>query len=76
MTDKEIINIFYNQIVPEAKQGRVDCYFMMNILFDLVINNNQITKSEKKETCRRKKICGSNRDIFSDTKIFKYVATT
>ena len=35
-----------------------------------------LEKSEKKETCRRKKICGSNRDIFSDTKIFKHVATT
>lgn len=32
----EILSIFYNDILKEAKSGKVDCYFMFNISF----NNN------------------------------------
>jgi len=43
MLDKRILDIFYNQIVKEAQNGRVDCYFMMNICFNLIIENEQKT---------------------------------
>lgn len=33
MSKEEILNIFYNNIVPEAFCGRIDCYFMYNTLF-------------------------------------------
>lgn len=33
MSREEILDIFYNYIVPEAFNGRVNCYFMYNILF-------------------------------------------
>lgn len=42
---EKILDIFYNQIVNEAKTGKVDCYFYMNIIFNLVIDNNVITNS-------------------------------
>lgn len=33
MNKEKILDIFYNHIVPEASNGRVDCYFMYNIYF-------------------------------------------
>ena len=39
MTDSRILDIFYNKIVPEAKKGEIDCYFMFNTAFNLVIDN-------------------------------------
>lgn len=33
MTKEEILDIFYNHIIPEAFTGRVDCYFTYNIYF-------------------------------------------
>ena len=39
MTDSRILDIFYNKIVPEAKKGKIDCYFMFNTAFNLVIDN-------------------------------------
>lgn len=33
MSKEEILNLFYNHVVPEAYSGRVDCYFMYNIYF-------------------------------------------
>ena len=31
----QILDIFYNKIVKEAQTGRVDCFFMMNMIFNL-----------------------------------------
>lgn len=45
MTDAQIIDIFYNRIVPEAQKGRINCYFMLNISFNLTIENVKITQS-------------------------------
>ncbi len=42
--DQRILEVFYTKLVPEAQQGRIDCYFIMNIVFNLTINNIQITK--------------------------------
>lgn len=32
-----ILDIFYNQVVPEAAKGRIDCFFMYNVLFECSI---------------------------------------
>lgn len=44
MNDTQILDILYNQIVPEAQEGKIDCYFMMNIAFNLVIDNKEISE--------------------------------
>ncbi len=44
--DSKVIDIFYNQIAKEAQHGRVDCYFMMNIIFNLIIENNIKTQCD------------------------------
>lgn len=44
MSDSQILDIFYTKIVPEAKKGRIDCYFILNIIFDLTVDNVEISK--------------------------------
>lgn len=44
MTDVQILDIFYKKIVPEAQKGKVDCYFTINIAFNLIIDNIEISK--------------------------------
>lgn len=46
MNREQILNIFYNKLIPEASNGRVDCYFLMNMIFDVVIDNESISKAE------------------------------
>lgn len=46
MTDAQILEIFYTKIVPEAQTGKIDCYFTMNIVFDLTIDNKEIKRCE------------------------------
>ncbi len=36
-----ILDIFYNEIVPEASRGNIECYFRYNILFETNILGNQ-----------------------------------
>lgn len=33
----DILDIFYNQVLKEASKGRIDCYFMFNVLFECSI---------------------------------------
>lgn len=47
MLDSRILDIFYNKIVKEATKGRIDCYFIVNIAFNLVINNELISSCQK-----------------------------
>lgn len=47
MSDNQILDVFYNDIVKEAQNGRVDCFFIMNIVFNLVIDNNKITNASE-----------------------------
>ena len=47
MTDIQIINIFYNQIIPEAKEGKINCCMILNIAFNLIVNNTEISTCEK-----------------------------
>lgn len=46
MLDDEIINIFYKMVNEEVKNGHVDCYFTINMAFNLVINNEVISKCD------------------------------
>ena len=46
MPSKLILDIFYNEIIIEAQQGRIDAFFMMNIIFNTNINNKQITSAQ------------------------------
>lgn len=41
-----VIDLFYNEIVPEASQGRVDAFFIMNLVFNLTIDNKTITSTD------------------------------
>lgn len=43
MSDKEILDIFYNSIVKEAKTGKIDAFFHMNIYFNLNVENVNIS---------------------------------
>ncbi len=47
MNNDDILDIFYTKIVPEAQKGKVDCYFHINMLFDLIIDNTRISKCEE-----------------------------
>lgn len=74
MIDNQIIDIFYNQITKEAKTGRVDCFFMTNIAFDLTVNN------QTKELCDELEYDGilipelkiNNKELF-DSLLIQYV---
>lgn len=44
MFDTQILDVFYTKIVPEAQRGKIDCYFTVNIAFNLVIDNQEISK--------------------------------
>ena len=46
MPSNLILDIFYNEIIIEAQQGRIDAFFMMNIIFNTNINNKQITSAQ------------------------------
>lgn len=37
MSRERILDIFYNHIIREANNGRIDCYFMYNIYFHTII---------------------------------------
>lgn len=42
------INVFYDEIINEASTGRVDCFFMMNLLFGTYIREENKTIEAKK----------------------------
>lgn len=44
MNDTKILDIFYKRVVPEAANGKVDCFLTVNMVFDLVIENKEISK--------------------------------
>ncbi len=43
---KQVLDIFYNEIIPEAAKGRVECYFTYVIIFDTIIEDEPVTKIE------------------------------
>ena len=42
------INVFYDEIINEASTGRVDCFFMMNLLFSTYIKEEEKAIEAKK----------------------------
>ena len=42
------INVFYDEIINEASTGRVDCFFMMNLLFSTYIKEEEKVIEAKK----------------------------
>lgn len=44
MTDEQILDIFYTKVIPEAQRGKIDCYFKINMPFNLTIENKEISK--------------------------------
>lgn len=45
--DQQILDVFYTKLVPEAQRGKVNCYFTINMAFNLIINNKEITRCEE-----------------------------
>lgn len=43
------INVFYDEIINEASTGRVDCFFMMNLLFSTYLKEENKTIEGKKD---------------------------
>lgn len=44
MTDVQILNIFYEKLLLEAQKGKIDCYFTVNMAFNLIVDNKEISK--------------------------------
>ncbi len=44
---QEVLEIFYNEIIPEAEEGRIDCYFIYNIMFSTIIEDKRLTNANK-----------------------------
>lgn len=44
----DILELFYNEILEEAANGRVNCNMMYNVLFETNIDGNKIYASDKK----------------------------
>lgn len=42
----QVLDIFYNEIIPEAAKGRIECFFTYNTIFDTIIEDVPITKIE------------------------------
>lgn len=40
--DEDILDIFYNSIIPEASNGRIDCFMYYNICFNTSVEGNVI----------------------------------
>lgn len=47
MTDKKILEVFYNEFIPETQKGKIDCYFRLNIGFSFVVDNQIVSKYEE-----------------------------
>ena len=44
MIDNKILDIFYSKIILEAQNGKIDCFFTINLAFNLTIDNQEISK--------------------------------
>ena len=72
--EQQILDIFYNKIVQEAQTGRVDCFFMMNMIFNLNVENTQITstKAIEKDGLLVPTLKITNKELF-DSLLVEYV---
>ncbi len=46
MDDVKILDIFYTKIVPEARSGKIDCFFAVNMVFNLNIDNRDVSRCD------------------------------
>ena len=46
---KKVIDVFYDEIIPEAAEGKVKTYFLYGTLFETRLNGKYISKSTHKE---------------------------
>lgn len=44
-----VLDIFYNEIINEAQNGKIDAYFMMNLVFNTIIENKTITIAQTQQ---------------------------
>lgn len=74
MDDSKILDIFYTRVVPEATTGKIDCFFSINMVFNLVIDNIPITRCKDLgyEGLLIPTLKITNRDIF-DNYLIEYV---
>lgn len=74
MLETQILEIFYQKIVVEAQAGKIDCYFTMNMLFNLVIENKLVSKCQENswEGVLIPTLKISNKKLFDDL-LIKYV---
>lgn len=68
MNREEILDIFYNHIVPEAFNGRVDCYFMYNIYFYTKVPSNgiELISNEENTDLMIPTLYVTNYELFND----------
>lgn len=41
--NEDIVNVFYEEIIPEASKGRIDAWFRKNLLFSTTVEGKRIT---------------------------------
>ena len=66
-----ILDIFYNQIVPEAAIGHIECYFRYNMPFNTLMEGNLLKANEVDNTLIPT-LTIKNKDIF-DSLLIEYV---
>ena len=68
MNREEILDIFYNHIVPEAFNGRVDCYFMYNTYFYTKVPSNgiELISNEENTDLMIPTLYVTNYELFND----------
>lgn len=66
-----ILDIFYNQIVPEAASGHIECYFRYNMPFNTLMEGNLLKANEVDNTLIPT-LTIKNKDIF-DSLLIEYV---
>lgn len=74
MLDSQILDIFYNKIVKEAADCKIDCYFIVNIGFNLIINNQLVSSCHNPnyEGLEIPTLKITNQDLFN-TLLIEYV---
>ncbi len=74
MNRQEILDVFYNEIIQEARTGRVDCFRMYNIAFSTKINDQvyPFTMEDKYPGIMVPTLCISDKLLF-DSLLVDYV---
>ena len=67
-----IIDIFYNEIIPEAKNGKIDCGFLYNVIFNTITSNESFYTENNDIDFQIPTLYISNKNLF-DNLIVEYV---